>query len=340
MVLNLYFRRNSRSIIFYPAVTIRVSQAAVCNSYNATLQQVPSKPINSKMPPVRSAKHLCPVCLKGYNTDFWLDKHIDHDHPRYRQELAQKKRSKSKPSSARAPFTTCDIQNTFPEESFTTPSDSFFNNHNTVNDPNTLPSSINLGNLSESQVSNTAATSTTTVTFPAAGAPVAYAATLDEHLLQEGCTDPYYPFGSEEEYNFAELVTLKGIPANVIDTMLKGNCGLDKGVCASLKSNYHLRRKIDRMEDGLGHGSWKKSTLSMAWNEQHPDHIVFWHRDLIACAKWILRQAAYKEHLIYAPVRSLNAAGNRIYDEMHTGDWWWSTQVGSRLFASRTICHG
>jgi hypothetical protein len=82
------------------------------------------------------------------------------------------------------------------------------------------------------------------------------------------------------------------------------------------------------MEDGLGHGSWKKSTLSMNWNEQHPDHIVFWHRDLIACTKWILRQPAYEKHLVYAPVRSFNAAGNRIYDEMHTGDWWWSTQVG------------
>jgi hypothetical protein len=166
---------------------------------------------------------------------------------------------------------------------------------------------------------------------------VAYAATLDEHLVQEGSNDPYYPFGSQEEYNFAELLTLKGIPANVIDTMLKGNCGLDKGVCASLKSNYCLRQKIDRMEDGLGHGSWKKSTLSMAWNEQHPDHIVFWHRDLIACAKWILRQAAYKEHLVYAPVRSFNAAGDRIYDEMHTGDWWWSTQVGTCSLESCTV---
>ena len=104
---------------------------------------------------------------------------------------------------------------------------------------------------------------------------MAYAATLDKHNVQKGFDDVYYPFGSEEEYNFAELVTLKGIPANVIDTMLKGNYGLDKGVCASLKSNYHLRQKIDRMEDGLGHGSWKKSTLGMAWNKEHPDNIVF-----------------------------------------------------------------
>ena len=81
----------------------------------------------------------------------------------------------------------------------------------------------------------------TTDTFPAAGMAMVYAVTLDEDIVQEGSNDPYYPFGSEEEYNFAELVTLKGIPANVIDTMLKGNCGLEKGICASFKSNYHLR---------------------------------------------------------------------------------------------------
>ena len=141
----------------------------------------------------------------------------------------------------------------------------------------------------ESQISNTEVVSTAN-TFPAARIPVAYAATLDEHNAIASLDNPFYLFSSEEEYIFAELVTVKGIPANVIDMMLKGNCGLDKGVSSSLKFNYHLRQKIDRMEDGLGHGSWKKSELSMAWNEQHPDHIVFWHWDLICCAKWILRQ--------------------------------------------------
>jgi hypothetical protein len=111
--------------------------------------------------------------------------------------------------------------------------------------------------------------------------------------------------------------------------MLKGNYGLKDCVRDSLKSNYHLRQKIDRMEDGLGHGSWKKSSLSMAWNEQHPDNIAFWHRDLIGCAQWLLRQPAYEDHLTYVPVRCFNHAGHRVYNEMHTGDWWWDKQVGN-----------
>ena len=133
--------------------------------------------------------------------------------------------------------------------------DSFFKNHDPVDNPNALPSSTELEDILECRISNTMMAPLTIDTIPAAGMTVAYAATLDEHIVQEGSNDLYYPFGSEEKYNFAELVTLKGIPANVIDTMLKGNCGLEKGICASLKSNYHLRQKIDRMEDGLGHCS-------------------------------------------------------------------------------------
>ena len=296
-------------------------------------QTIRKRALYRSMPAIRSAKHLCPVCLKGYNTDFWLNKHIDLDHPRYRHqlELAAKKQSKSS-FSARSSFPAQGGNSTIRERHSTTPSVPFNANHNAVNDPDALPSSTELSdcdqgqNLLESHASNTEVAPTT---YPAAGAgaPVMYVPTLDEYNAKACIDDPFYPFGSEEEYNFAELVTLQGIPANVIDKMLKGNCGLDKGVCSSLKSNYHLRQKIDRMEDGLGHSSWKKSKLSMAWNEQHPDRIVFWHRDLIGCAKWILRQPAYKEHLVYAPVRSFNIAGHRVYDEMNTGDWWWDKQV-------------
>jgi len=290
------------------------------------------------MPPIRSAKHLCPVCLKGYKTDVWLSKHIDQDHPRYRHqlELAARKRAETRSLTTRtipAPPQTCTASGSIRERP---PAPApFYANHDAVNDPNAIvpdspadsPTDFlpRACDYSQSRSPNTEGAPT--MAFPDSGTPVAYVASLAEHNATAYVIDPYYPFGSEEEYNFAELVTLQGIPATVIDKMLKGNCGLDKCVRTSLKSNYHLRQKIDRMEDGLGHRSWKKSKLSMAWNEQHPDPILFWHRDLIACSKWILRQPAYMDHLVYSPLRSYNTAGCRVYDEMNTGDWWWDKQV-------------
>ena len=36
----------------------------------------------------------------------------------------------------------------------------------------------------------------------------------------------------------------------------------------------------------------------------------------------------FAHHLSFAPVRQFSRTGNdnRIYDEMHTADWWWRTQ--------------
>ena len=197
-----------------------------------------------QMPTLRSANHLCPVCLKGYNTDFWFSKHIDQDHPRYRHQLAAKKQSEQRASAAATP-TTRRGDNTVLKPPSTTPPvrNWFFVNHITVDDPDALPSTSltpparddqpELDQV-ESQLLNAdlQLALPTNAIHPAAGTPVAYVATLEEHNVNANLGDPLYPFGSEEEYIFAKLVTLKGIPANVIDTMLKGNYGHDKGVCA------------------------------------------------------------------------------------------------------------
>ena len=139
--------------------------------------------------------------------------------------------------------------------------------------------------------------------------------------------NPLYPFENEEEYNFAELVTLQGLSAGVTENMLNSNRGLKDTLCSSLRSNYNFCLKKDRLEDGLGHGSWKKSELSMTWNDQHPDNISFWHRDVVVFVKWLLGQPAYKDQLTYTPICSFNGVGHRVYDERNTGDWWWDKQV-------------
>ncbi|KAF8460148.1 hypothetical protein BDZ91DRAFT_785483 [Kalaharituber pfeilii] len=61
----------------------------------------------------------------------------------------------------------------------------------------------------------------------------------------------------------------------------------------------------------------------------------FYYRHIIDCIKYLLRQKMYADFLVWAPVKEQNAAGERIYHEMHTGNWWWKTQeelpVGSTL---------
>lgn len=260
------------------------------------------------MPPARNPNYLCKVCLKPYNSSFWLDRHINLEHPWYRAEVAaEDERAKSSL-----------------ERPIGDPKSRFHDNHDDVDDRDAFPL-FNEPHFDLPSSPKVAESIPTTYTFPDAGQPDN---PPEGECYSQQCFDnPFYPFDSEEEYNFAELVTSKGLPANVIDALLKGNCGLKDSLRASLKSNYRLRQKIDAMEDGLGHGSWKKASLDMGWNEQHPDPIEFWWRDLIECVKWLLRQPAYEEHLTYAPKRCYNDMGQRIYNEMHTGDMWWEKQV-------------
>ena len=61
---------------------------------------------------------------------------------------------------------------------------------------------------------------------------------------------------------------------------------------------------------------------------------VFYYRDIKSTIRYVLRQRTFAEHMIYEPVREFDAEGNRVYTDMHTGDWWWQTQVCYRPVVS------
>jgi len=48
----------------------------------------------------------------------------------------------------------------------------------------------------------------------------------------------------------------------------------------------------------------------------------FFYRDVLGCVKYLLRQIAYRDDLVYAPRGEYDPSGQRIYAAMHTADWW------------------
>ncbi len=54
-------------------------------------------------------------------------------------------------------------------------------------------------------------------------------------------------------------------------------------------------------------------------------------RDILECIRTLWRDPNFVDHLILEPERQYTdeAKMNRMYHEMHTGDWWWETQVSS-----------
>ena len=55
--------------------------------------------------------------------------------------------------------------------------------------------------------------------------------------------------------------------------------------------------------------------------------LPFFYRNILDCVRYLLRQIAYKDDLVYAPRREYDFDGQRVFSEMHTADWWWDVQV-------------
>ena len=57
--------------------------------------------------------------------------------------------------------------------------------------------------------------------------------------------------------------------------------------------------------------------------------LQFHFRDVLECIHAIYGDPEFAQDLIFAPERHYvdHQRTQRVYNEMHTGDWWWSIQV-------------
>jgi hypothetical protein len=105
-----------------------------------------------------------------------------------------------------------------------------------------------------------------------------------------------------------------------------------QGVNTNFTSAYTLYTKIDEMTYALGIDSWKSGKVSYAGlvnSEALRDDgkTRVFYRDPVNCIEFLLQQSAFKEHMVYAPIKDYNELGERVYSEVHTCDWWWNEQV-------------
>jgi hypothetical protein len=59
------------------------------------------------------------------------------------------------------------------------------------------------------------------------------------------------------------------------------------------------------------------------------ERLEFYYRDTLQCIRTLYGDPAFVQDLALSPVQHYTSAEqtNRIVNEMHTGDWWWSIQV-------------
>ena len=64
------------------------------------------------------------------------------------------------------------------------------------------------------------------------------------------------------------------------------------------------------------------------------EQLEFYCRDVIECIRSLYGNSQFAQELAFAPERHYtnHKCTCRIYDEMYTGDWWWSVQVHNSIF--------
>lgn len=89
----------------------------------------------------------------------------------------------------------------------------------------------------------------------------------------------------------------------------------------SYKSAFSLFKVIKALQKTLSTPSWIFS------QEVDRENFVLVHCNPVVWIQHLLGQSAYSNDMVYAPNWEFNSAGERVYSELHTADWWWDIQV-------------
>ena len=140
----------------------------------------------------------------------------------------------------------------------------------------------------------------------------------------------YYPFRSETDFAAAQWFLSTGCTKGDIDRFFGDKHLEAMHNLLSFTSYDELMGKIHDIPYGIKNDAWNITEIEV---EQEtiglpPSTYQIRYRNIISVLEFLMGHEPFEHYLSYAPVRQFGGTGadNRIYDEMHTGDWWWRTQ--------------
>ena len=132
------------------------------------------------------------------------------------------------------------------------------------------------------------------------------------------------PFENPMDYELASFFCSPRVPRTHVDESFRNgflSAGLDAShMTFSYHSVYTMHQKINEM---VMDPQWKFGFADFKLDKT----TEFWYRDIMSILNYLLRRKLFASHMVWAPIHHFDCYGERVYTEMHSGTWWWDTQV-------------
>jgi len=106
-----------------------------------------------------------------------------------------------------------------------------------------------------------------------------------------------------------------GLTKGSIDDYLQR--GRDDDRCTSFQTADKLWSLLERVEHGFGPRSWSAFPCGSG---------TLYSRNILHCIRLLLSNLPFADHMVFGRERLLDSSGRKVYNEIHTADWWWDTQ--------------
>ena len=162
-------------------------------------------------------------------------------------------------------------------------------------------------------------------------------ATGDAQDDDKTADQPFYLFKNSGDYAlalwFQEIGCTKGevnsfFNSRVSDHYMKGVAKRKPEPGLSFANGEQWLGQLDRIPTGICDDNWQELRLTVETEveEQEPSTVKLQYSDVVSSIKFLLGHPPFALDLVYGPICQYNNKNERVYIEMHTGDWWWEMQ--------------
>ena len=155
---------------------------------------------------------------------------------------------------------------------------------------------------------------------------------------RNGCStgfNEFWPFRDQKDYILARWLYRAKTSLTAINEYCQDVMEDDRKHIYSFTTGEQWRQRMHDIPWGIPNDTFYKANIEIATKsgtDQSSQRRIIYHRDVIDVVRFLLGHGPFENNLKYAPERHYTAkldedeSASRVYNEMHTGDWWWRTQ--------------